>query len=961
MALTRAKFRCRFSIASTIALLSVLALAPSGARAGTYDVVACDAAANGGWSSWSGTASPGMSWGAACPTQRSETRGLWMRNSINTGTVAPFGNATMTFDAPAGTSIVHLGAQYSIHRKDSYWHVGLFADGSMIRGCAANDTGDLCQYSTAWPGTTENWSWANGVHKLYAQVACGSPAGCSTAPDAGSPLTERAGVRLFSATVRVRDDSLPTVNAVDGALSGGDWVRGSQFIGYSASDNVGIRATHLYVDGARKDDLDRACDFTQRVPCSNLSYARYTVDTQALTDGTHQVRVEAVDTAGNAQSVTRTIHVDNHAPAIPDDVTVDGGEGWRQTNDFKLGWTAPASAAPITVAHYELCDTSDDTCVEDARRGDSVSEISGLTVPDPGDYTLRVWLEDAAGNVAADNRSVPVHLRFDNVPPGQAEPRKRNGWVGAEEAKDVRQYVDMRPGEFVPRSLIAGYSISVDGSDPDASLDTTSHLYDVGTLPEGVTILKARAISGSGVPSLKVGETDIHVDKTPPSASVEAPAESTWNRSPVALHFAGTDQVGLSGMDGAPTDEPVEKGGFITRAVDGGPAVRDRGNSSETTLADDGLHTITYSATDVAGNESPQQTVHVKVDQTAPELVVFEAVNPADPRRLEVAASDKTSGVAGGVIEYRRLSGGDGAWIALRTTKVGTRLISNIDDDALPHGVYQLRARVTDNAGNEATGDHRRDGSVASFDTATLRQATNLAAGLIDPGKKARCKAKPKHNRGKKKKRCKKARVVPPGSLVASLTAQFGKSATARGSLTNAAGGPLPAARVEVYAKQASAGAVFKAVAHLRTDAAGNFAYGVSPGPGRVIRFAFAGSPRQRASHGDVTLRVPASATIRSNKKTARNGQRVRFTGRLRSLPIPASGKVIDLQAFYRGRWRTFATPRATANGAWKYIYRFGATRGRVDYRFRVVVRPESGYPFDLGYSKSVRVRVSGR
>ena len=77
--------------------------------------------------------------------------------------------------------------------------------------------------------------------------------------------------------------------------------------------------------------------------------------------------------------------------------------------------------------------------------------------------------------------------------------------------------------------------------------------------------------------------------------------------------------------------------------------------------------------------------------------------------------------------------------------------------------------------------------------------------------------------------------------------------------------------------------------------------------------------------------------------------------------PIPAAGKVLDLQAFYRGKWRTFATPRASSrSGSWSYRYRFGATRGRVLYKFRLKIRSESAYPYATGYSNVIKVVVTG-
>jgi hypothetical protein len=86
---------------------------------------------------------------------------------------------------------------------------------------------------------------------------------------------------------------------------------------------------------------------------------------------------------------------------------------------------------------------------------------------------------------------------------------------------------------------------------------------------------------------------------------------------------------------------------------------------------------------------------------------------------------------------------------------------------------------------------------------------------------------------------------------------------------------------------------------------------------------------------------------------------RVRFTGRLglRFARVPRGGKLVDLQAFDRGRWRTFATARARGSkGAWRYTYRFGKSPGR--YRVRLRIRREAVFPYDLGYSRSVTVRV---
>ena len=54
------------------------------------------------------------------------------------------------------------------------------------------------------------------------------------------------------------------------------------------------------------------------------------------------------------------------------------------------------------------------------------------------------------------------------------------------------------------------------------------------------------------------------------------------------------------------------------------------------------------------------------------------------------------------------------------------------------------------------------------------------------------------------------------------------------------------------------------------------------------------------------------------------------------------------------------AARRPHARGRWAYDYRFGATSGRITYRFRARIRREAAYPYELGHSRVVRVTVRG-
>ena len=100
-----------------------------------------------------------------------------------------------------------------------------------------------------------------------------------------------------------------------------------------------------------------------------------------------------------------------------------------------------------------------------------------------------------------------------------------------------------------------------------------------------------------------------------------------------------------------------------------------------------------------------------------------------------------------------------------------------------------------------------------------------------------------------------------------------------------------------------------------------------------------------------------AGVTLKATERV-RPGGRVRFRGRLKGRPVPARGKLVELQAFDGGRWRTFAQPRSRRDGRYTAAYRLRRTFGPRTFRFRARVRREAGYPYELGFSRRVTVRV---
>jgi hypothetical protein len=151
---------------------------------------------------------------------------------------------------------------------------------------------------------------------------------------------------------------------------------------------------------------------------------------------------------------------------------------------------------------------------------------------------------------------------------------------------------------------------------------------------------------------------------------------------------------------------------------------------------------------------------------------------------------------------------------------------------------------------------------------------------------------------------------------------------------------------------------LFHAAATARTTRTGHFRMRLRPGTSRRIRVAYC-APGGGAVK-ELRLEVRASSSLTPSKRKVSNGHSVMFRGRLTGRPVPRGGKLVEVQAYFRGHWRTFSTARTDRRGRWHFRYHFDGTRGRVKYRFRALIPSEAGYPYEPGASPARSVLVVG-
>ena len=342
-----------------------------------------------------------------------------------------------------------------------------------------------------------------------------------------------------------------------------------------------------------------------------------------------------------------------------------------------------------------------------------------------------------------------------------------------------------------------------------------------------------------------------------------------------------------------------------------------------------GEYTLRVWLEDAAGNQDPaarQRPGAPALRRRGSDGCVRGRPTPMIRSSCARASRTRAPGVAAASIEIRRAA--PAQWQELgRASATAGASTARSTTSPFPTASTSCARSVRDAAGNERTGDAARG---------RLADGAHAAAARREPDRaldRSRCRKRP---RGRRSACCRPAGRVR------------GNGATVRGELARGRRS-VPDARRSRCSRAPRTGGRSRARRSLRTDASGRFAF--RAGRARRARCASATrhAPRASRPQTDVRVLVPPARRSPSTGAPCSTATRSPSAGGCAAGPVPDGGKLIDLQAYYRGRWRTFATPRTRRRGRWSYRYRFEATRGRGQYRFRARIRREAAYPYELG------------
>jgi hypothetical protein len=539
--------------------LALLLLAAKEAQGAKYSVAQCGwyVGADAGWADTTGGAKFRSDGYCVPPAGQDPFDGVHLKSFTRGGQTTVSGTrfARWRWEAPAGTAISRVSG--------TWWHA--LHDGMQQRIGVGTWSGGFDAFASAANTDTTPRNFVAGISPP--QPALEDRLLCAKAESSWCSLGSTSWSAIRALTITIEDNVTPAAG-LGGDLIAAGWRRGVQNVDFWGSDTgAGIRFGETTIDGARVNFTEYACAkaligsewrATQMRPCGLVVSGRAAIGTNGFSDGPHSIRHCVTDFAGNvACTPSRSIAIDNNAPAHPRSPVLAGGEGWRRVNDFDLAWTNPDQglASPIGGAFWRITGPAGfDTGVRFVA-GRGLASIADRAVPAAGVYSLEIWLRDEAGNDARST-AVTVPLRFDNVAPGVAfepNPDPVSAGLPASIRADLSDlHSGVAKGEVHYRRLNAEHWIDLPSKLAPVGSAGNAHL--IARLPEnlgpGTYVFRADAtdVAGNTASSTRRSDgTEMALRKlAPPPASRTAARGAAKGKTRIFAHLRWRRRSGAS-------------------------------------------------------------------------------------------------------------------------------------------------------------------------------------------------------------------------------------------------------------------------------------------------------------------------------------------------------------------------------------------------------------------------------
>lgn len=375
-----------------------------------------------------------------------------------------------------------------------------------------------------------------------------------------------------------------------------------------------------------------------------------------IEDGDYEITVNAKDVAGNnANSAKVSYAVDATAPTI----TIKADKKDLVDNEY---WTnAESTDVTITVTDAHLSDTNLRVTVDDVDPVEGVGEINwtteGITkkgtfkISNAGNvettHIITVTAADTAGNESGE---VTGTIHVDRVAP-TVDIQKGETSI---KDSDTKYYQPDANGKISLTLTAADSSldvknISVTGveninwTEIPATEDTAAYKQSTVELAEGDHNITVTATDKAG--NQTTAKSTVVVDGTPPVIVMDNnsnPNGKTFTTIPSQIAITVTDNLAFDKVTAI--DKITAGNGDSEKELTFSHNTKEEANvykSIGTHSWEDGIHTVTITAVDKAGNTSTQE-VNFTVDTKAPTITEGTEENPNPSTKVEAIENDTT-------------------------------------------------------------------------------------------------------------------------------------------------------------------------------------------------------------------------------------------------------------------------------------------------------------------------------
>lgn len=433
----------------------------------------------------------------------------------------------------------------------------------------------------------------------------------------------------------------------------------------------------------------------------------WSLTTSALSDATHSLTVTATDTAGNtsASSSALSVEIDTAAPAAPSTPDLDAGSdtGASSTDDNTSDNTPTLTGTAEANSTVALTSSIDGAVGSTTADGSGNWSITASTLAD-GTHSLTATSTDTAGNtsVASSALSVVIDTAAPAAPAGLDLDTASDS--GSSNTDDITNDNTPTINGTAEANSTVELTSSIDGSVGTTTADGSGNWsITASTLADGVHSLTATSTDTAGNTSAASTALSVTIDTAAPAA----PSTPDLN----AASDAGSSNTDNITNDTTPQlDGTAEAGATIaiTSSIDGavGTGTADgSGNWSISTSAlSDGVHTLTATATDTAGNVSPASAGLAVTINTSPPVAPagldLESTSDTGSSDTDDITSDNTPDISGTTEANATValtSDVDGALGSVQADGSGNWTITS---SVLSEGIHMLTAVATDLAGN---------------------------------------------------------------------------------------------------------------------------------------------------------------------------------------------------------------------------------------------------------------------